>query len=115
MRLAARFADSFVTAWHTSPAGINAIFGALGEACRDVGREPTTIGRVVGTFVALGPGANTSGRRSASLQGSPQAIAEQLEALHAAGADYLVCMVSPGGRRGVERFAEVIAALRDTP
>ena len=115
MRLAARFADSFVTAWHTSPAGISAIFGALDEACREVGREPTTIGRVVGTFVALGPDADLSGRRSTSVHGSPQAIATQLEALHAAGADYLVCMVSPGGRRGVERFAEVIATLRGAP
>lgn len=115
MRLAARFADAFATAWHTSPTALSAIFDEFAEACDAAGREPKTITRVVGTFVALGPDADTSGRRSGSLRGDPQDVAAQLEALHTAGADYLVCWVSPGGRRGVERFAEVIAALRGTP
>lgn len=112
MQLAARHADAFVTAWHTSPAGIGAIFSAFDDACHAVGREPASIGRVIGTFVALGPDADLGGRRSASLRGSPREIAEQLAALHAAGADYLVCWLSPGGRRGVELFAPVLDALR---
>lgn len=112
MRLAARFGDAFVTAWHTSPAAVSEICGAFGEICRNTGRESATMSRVVGTFVALGSDADLRGHKAGSLRGSPQAIAEQLQALHAAGADYLVCRLSPGDRRDVERFEAVIAALR---
>ncbi len=113
MQLAARFGDAFVTAWHTSPAAVSEIFGALAGICRDIGRDPATIGRVVGTFVALGSEADLRGPKAESLRGGPEAIAKQLQALHAAGADYLVCRLSPGGRRGVERFEAVIAAIRE--
>lgn len=112
MRLAARFGDAFITAWHTSPAAISEICVAFAEICHDIGRDPATVQRVVGTFVALGEDADLRGKKAGSLRGSPQAIAEQLRALHAAGADHLVCRLSPGGRRGVERFEAVIAGLR---
>jgi len=112
LRLAARYGDAFITAWQTQPEPLREIFGALDRSCGEEGRDPATLGRVVGTFVAVGPDADLRANKAGSLRGPPEAIAEQLQALHVAGATHLVCMLSPGGRRGVEAFAPVIAALR---
>ncbi len=105
MRLAARWADGFITAWHTDPSALAAPFAALNSACGEVGRDPTGVARMVGTFVAF-----ESGDRPA-LRGSPQQIADGLHALAAAGASHITCMLAPADRRGVEHFARVIDAL----
>ena len=111
IRLAARWADGFITAWHATPAALAAPFAALGAACADVGRDSATVERIVGAIVDL-DGAAGSGRPA--LAGPPEAIAEGLRALHAAGADHVVCQLVPRHLGGVERFRPVLEALRGT-
>jgi probable F420-dependent oxidoreductase len=107
LRLTARWADAFITAWHTDPGELEAPFAALDAACQELGRDPASIGRTVGTFVSFEESAPNK-----ALRGSPEQIANGLRALHGAGATDVVCMLTPADRRGIERFSKVIDALR---
>jgi alkanesulfonate monooxygenase SsuD/methylene tetrahydromethanopterin reductase-like flavin-dependent oxidoreductase (luciferase family) len=107
LRLTARWADAFITAWHTDPSALEAPFLALDAACREVGRDPATVARTVGTFVTFDESSQDRG-----LRGSPMQIADAMLAFGAAGATHLTCMLTPADRRGVERFARVIEQLR---
>jgi alkanesulfonate monooxygenase SsuD/methylene tetrahydromethanopterin reductase-like flavin-dependent oxidoreductase (luciferase family) len=110
MRLAAQWADAFTTAWHADPTALMEPFAALETACHDVGRRPGSIERSVGTFVTLADGGLSDDR--ASLRGTPEQIAHGLAALGAVGSTQVVCMLTPADRRGIERFAPVIEAVR---
>jgi probable F420-dependent oxidoreductase len=114
LRLTARWADAFNTSWHTRPGALAAPFAALDAACQDVGRDPATLGRTIGTFVTFAALTDVADRPGqAALRGSPAQIADGLRALAAAGADHITCMLQPPTLQGIEHFAAVIAALRD--
>lgn len=52
LRLTARFADAWNTAWYGPPDGrFRAADAALSEACADIGRDPATLRRTVGVAV----------------------------------------------------------------
>jgi alkanesulfonate monooxygenase SsuD/methylene tetrahydromethanopterin reductase-like flavin-dependent oxidoreductase (luciferase family) len=113
LRLTAHWADAYNTSWHTDPAVLAEPFAALDVACREVGREPGTIERTIGTFIALGDEADAQGRAAREgLRGSPEQIAQQLMAFAATGVSHITCMISPADARGIERFAPVIKVLR---
>lgn len=109
LRLAARWGDGFVTAWHERPDAIREPFAELDAACREVGREPDSLGRVVGTIVSVG-GELPLFREV--LRGTTEELAARLGAFRAAGVEHVVCMLHPRDARGLERFAPVIEALR---
>jgi probable F420-dependent oxidoreductase len=113
MRLIARYADAFNTVWYREPAEVAEPFSRLESACREVGRDPSGVGRTAGTFVVVpGPDAMPSGPPSQTFAGQPEQVAERLRAFHAAGVDHLTIVLDPWDVRGIERFGEVIAALR---
>jgi alkanesulfonate monooxygenase SsuD/methylene tetrahydromethanopterin reductase-like flavin-dependent oxidoreductase (luciferase family) len=107
LRLTARWADGFITAWHTDPAEVDKAFSALDDACREVGRDPASLKRATGTFVSFDPSASAR-----TLGGSPNQIADGLRALADAGAAHITCMLTPADQRGVEQFGRVIEQLR---
>ena len=109
VRLAARWADGFVTAWHARPDAVRGPFAELDAACREVGREPSRVGRVAGTIVSLGDGLRVSRE---VLRGTTEELAARLAAFQAAGVQHLVCMLHPRDLGGLERFAPVIEAFR---
>jgi len=111
LRLAARWADAFVTAWHPAPAALAEPFARLDAACADVGRDPTTLGRVAGAIVALGP---YDGRVASPgvLRGTVEDIASALLGFRAARVQQVVCMLDPRDASGLERFAPVIERVR---
>jgi len=113
LRLAARWGDGFNTSWHLSPEAVAEPFAALDAACAEVGRDPRTLVRSVGTFVSVA-GDDGGGRRlpRGAITGTPEEIASRLDAFHSVGVEYVVCMLDPRDARGVERFAPVIEALR---
>ena len=100
------------------------------KACHDVGRDPTTIGRMAATRVAFaGPGGASSfqvgppqdgiaqfdlaGMRFPARLGSAEEVAAHIRAFEAIGIEHLtVNIVDPPGVRGIERFAAVMEALR---
>jgi F420-dependent oxidoreductase-like protein len=66
MRIAARFADEFNLS-SASPDGAREWYGRLDEACRAIGREPSSIGRSVMTGVLIGRDEAEVSRRKAEL------------------------------------------------
>lgn len=85
--LAARFAD----AWHTygSPAQLRELSAHLDELARDAGRDPKSILRA----------------SSLSLSEDLDTVRRDIEAMAAAGVEYLVCGWPSEGRDLVGRFA----------
>jgi probable F420-dependent oxidoreductase len=111
MRLAARWGDGFVTAWHPDAGAAAEPLARIDEACTAVGRLPATLGRVVGVIIRPGhtPRAPLP---MATLGGTPEEIAAGLLGLHAAGVAHVVCMLDPRDAAGVEAFAPVIQLMR---
>jgi probable F420-dependent oxidoreductase len=106
LHITARWADAYNTSWHTDPAALAEPFAALDAACRDVGRDPATIGRTIGTFVSF------SDTSAGALHGTPEQIADGLRALAATDVSHITCMLTPADRSGIERFGRVIELLR---
>ena len=119
LRLVARWADRYDGDYQVSAEPILAKFAALDAVCREVGRDPGTMGRGAGIRIAFtdGPGAVTDyefgGMLMAAHRGSPEEILAHLRAFAAAGVEHLTCnVVDPPGVRGLERLAPLIEALR---
>ncbi len=113
LRLTARYADAYNTVWHSSPAELAEPFARLEAACHEVGRDPLTIGRTAGAFLWLpGPGDESASPRPEALKGTPEQIAAQLDAFHAAGAEHMTVILDPWDVRAVERLGRVVEALR---
>ena len=113
LRLVARYADAYNTMAHRVPATATAQFRQLDEACEDVGRDPSTIVKTIGSFVAY-PGAedDPGGVHANSIVGSPEQVAERLHALHQAGVEHANLFASPWGLRAVEQTGQMIRHLR---
>jgi probable F420-dependent oxidoreductase len=112
LRLAARWGDAFVTAWHPDPSAVAEPFARLDEACAEVGRDPATLGRTVGAIVSLGDDSRRSALPRAAIEGPPETLAARLLAFRSAGVEHVVCMLDPRDENGVERFAPVIELVR---
>ena len=130
LRLIARHADGFDADYQTGPTPVLERFALLEKACQEVGRDPTTIGRMAATRVAFtGPGGasgfqvgavrdgiaqfDLAGVRFPARLGSVEEVVAHLRAFEAIGVRHLtVNVVDPPGVRGVERFAAVLEALR---
>ncbi len=112
MRLAARYADAFDVTWCQSTEALAQPFAQLDVACREVGRDPATIMRTVGTFVTTpGPRDEPGDLFETSLRGTTEEIVAQLQAFRAVGVQYVTCLLDPPTVRGVERMVPVIEAL----
>src|SRR5262249_52928995 len=101
----------FVTAWHPDAGAAAEPLSRVDAACADVGRAPSTLGRVVGVIVRPGDAARPP-LPMGTLGGSPEEIAVGLLGFHAAGVGHVVCMWDPGDAKGVQSFAPVIELVR---
>ena len=113
LRLVARHADAYNTVMHATPETLAEPFAKLDQACREVGRDPATLLKTAGGFIAL-PGAedDPGGLPDVRIQGTPEQVAEKLAALHDAGVRHYTCFTSPVSTRGVEQLGRVIELLR---
>jgi len=113
LRIAARYADAYNTMAHSVPATAMAQLQQLDDACEEVGRDPSTIMKTIGSFVAF-PGSedDPGGVNPNSIAGTPEQVAEQLHALHRAGVEHANLFASPWGLRAVEMLGETIRHLR---
>lgn len=124
LRLAAQYADLWNTFHEISPAGVAEALAPLDAACRAVGRDPATLGRVLLVPVnlslphqhppstAYGVDRAAMGIESGSLlSGEPEAIAEGLRAYARAGIGHVVIWLDPDTIEGIEAFAPVLALL----
>jgi alkanesulfonate monooxygenase SsuD/methylene tetrahydromethanopterin reductase-like flavin-dependent oxidoreductase (luciferase family) len=115
LRAVARYADAYNTMAHAVPETAQQQFGKLDEACEEVGRNPDTIQKTIGSFVAF-PGAENDpgGVNPNSIVGEPEQVAASLHALHTqAGVVHANLFASPWGLKAVEYLGKTIKILRD--
>jgi alkanesulfonate monooxygenase SsuD/methylene tetrahydromethanopterin reductase-like flavin-dependent oxidoreductase (luciferase family) len=97
MRLAARLADAWNTAWYKGVDGLDERLAAFTVECGHEGRDVATIDRTVGLDV---PAADTP------------ALLESLRGLHQRGIGHVVCDVKPVTPDSVGWLADVVAQDR---
>jgi alkanesulfonate monooxygenase SsuD/methylene tetrahydromethanopterin reductase-like flavin-dependent oxidoreductase (luciferase family) len=108
LRLTARHADAWNTAWHKDPDDIPPLMAAVDEACREVGRDPATLVRTAGGNIAM-PG--YLGKRPDPIEGEPAAMAETLHRFGELGIRHFVCGLDPCTPTSIEQFARVIEVI----
>lgn len=94
LRLTAKYADAWNTAWFGPVADIAEHRAALEVACAEVGRDPKTIDVTVGVHVySPMPGMTSDGEIDAAntLTGSAQDVAAGLRAYEEAGVSHVIC------------------------
>jgi probable F420-dependent oxidoreductase len=115
--LVARYADAYNTDMLPDPAAPDAVkgpFEVLDAACREVGRDPATIVRTAGCFLALeGAEHDPAGFPSGYLSGSTEQVVERLRALREAGVEHMTFWLSPWTTKGVEQLGRIAEAVRD--
>lgn len=122
LRLAARYADSWNVSWGrvgNGVAGTSALLPLVDAACREVGRDPETLGRSVGVLVEL-PGAPpyppnfpawNPGQGGRLISGTAEEIAETFRAFAAIGVEHLQVWLNPTTVAGIEALSEVLRLL----
>jgi len=119
-----RITAPHVAAWNSwyadtgnTPAGIAPLRDKVDAAARAAGRDPAAIERTVAVQVRMPGGTGrTMGDSDAKqdvapLQGSPDAIAEELRAYAREGIGHVQLVLDPITRESIERFAPVLALL----
>ncbi|CAN5850729.1 LLM class F420-dependent oxidoreductase [soil metagenome] len=108
LRLMAGFGDAWNTNWHSDASETLPNIQALEAACNEMGRDPATIVKTVGSSVAV---EGSFGRRPDPISGEPAAIAEKIQAFRDLGFRHLVAGLDPATPAGVEHLAKVVALL----
>jgi probable F420-dependent oxidoreductase len=112
MRLAARHADIWNTAYLGAPDSFVEPLARLRAACEKVGRDPATL-EVTATLALACPDLGTPVPLTAtSLSGSTQELVEAFRGYEELGASHLMVHCSPYGETALERLAEAVAAYR---
>ncbi len=123
LRLAARHADAWNSAWFGAPderlAGRRA---DLAAACGAAGRDPATLGVTIGVVVRYPdlmapdavPGTVPPGPSGPSLGGSADEVAAGFRAHAAVGAEHLIVDLQPPTPAALDRLADAVARYRET-
>ncbi|HYO30223.1 MAG TPA: LLM class flavin-dependent oxidoreductase [Thermomicrobiales bacterium] len=114
LKLTARFADAWNTAWLATPEPLAQRRTGLEEACRAEGRDPAEIEITVGVNVAypdLSPEPSED-EPDKVLSGAASAIATGVRAFAEAGVGHAICAVEPATPEALERFAEALTLYR---
>src|SRR5216683_2585971 len=110
LRLVARYADAWNTAWHVDPAVVQQRYEQLQAACAEVGRDPATITLTAGTIVRLQSGKGAASERA--ITGSPEEIARQLHDFASIGVAHLIVILEPLTVTTIEQFGRIAELLR---
>jgi probable F420-dependent oxidoreductase len=111
LRLTARYADSWNTAWYGQADAVGARRSELEAACLAEGRDPAGLEVTVGVTVDYS-GAAPANPARAPLSGSAKEIAAGLRAYAEAGVGHVICWPQPLNAESLARFSEALAAYR---
>jgi alkanesulfonate monooxygenase SsuD/methylene tetrahydromethanopterin reductase-like flavin-dependent oxidoreductase (luciferase family) len=116
LRLTARHADAWNTAWHGAPDRFRDERDKMFAACAEEGRDPATLEVTVGVTVVypdleadLPPGSDDPTR---ALRGSPEEVAAGLRTYRDEGVGHVVVSPTPETREAMGRVAEAVRILR---
>jgi len=111
LQLAARYAELWnVDRWNNCwPEALRPLRAAVDAACRDVGREPSTLGHTVGIAVhSTGPGIKADGE---AHTGTPERLAEIFHSFAREGVCHIQVLFRPNTLASIEAFAPVLELL----
>ena len=109
LRLAARYGDSWNTAWNTELEAVTRRVHGIRAACTAEGRDPDTLdvnALAAVHFADLGPAARPS------LTGDVEQLAETLQRHADLGVRHMIVEVAPYSAAAVDRFARVVERFR---
>lgn len=117
IRLAATYADAWNVDRKNDIGEVMAWKETVDAACREVGRDPATLSRIIGIQVDL-----LNERREAMqprqfvqhpwpLAGEPEEVAAKIRAYAETGVEHMMVWVNPENAAGIEAFAPVLQAL----
>jgi alkanesulfonate monooxygenase SsuD/methylene tetrahydromethanopterin reductase-like flavin-dependent oxidoreductase (luciferase family) len=113
LRLAARHAD--IWSWYVEERSDLAAFAprlaALEAACRELGRDPASIGRSAGILVEPTPITGAADAMAVPLRGSAEEIADGLRAFGAGGFTQIEILLWPRTLAALEAMAPVLELL----
>jgi probable F420-dependent oxidoreductase len=112
LRLVARYADSWNTAWHSGPAAARNAIAEMHAACIAEGRSPATLSLTVSVPVAF-PELGGVSSRGEYLSGPPSAIAETLRGFEELGVQHVMVEFAPYTAEALDRFAQGVSAFRE--
>jgi alkanesulfonate monooxygenase SsuD/methylene tetrahydromethanopterin reductase-like flavin-dependent oxidoreductase (luciferase family) len=108
LRLAARHAQAWNTAWYGTPDGrLRAQLAALARAQAREGREPGSLRVTVGMSVA-DPDHAAPGGQAGPFTGSPGELARAVDAYATLGVDELIVALAPMTARSVDRLVRAL-------
>jgi probable F420-dependent oxidoreductase len=117
LRLAARYADAWNADRQNTVAGVQALNARVDAACRDVGRDPKTLARIIGiqADVLNEPRQANQPRQWLMtpwpLTGTPEELAAQIRDYATADVAQMMVWIDPVSVAGIEAFAPVLEAL----
>jgi len=115
LRLVARYADQWNTAWLGGPHQLAERMTRIQAACTDVGRDPATLAVTAGVQVAFPDLGETQSMACEPLAGSTEELAQAFHGYAQAGAAHLILNPIPYGLPALERLAAAIQLYqRDT-
>jgi probable F420-dependent oxidoreductase len=115
LRLTARYADGWNTAWYGEAGALAAPRAALEAACAEEGRDPATLAVTVGVSVdyaaPAGQGEAPENAEKA-LSGSPEEVAAGLRGFAEAGVAHVICALTPTNPASLAEFGKALAVYR---
>jgi len=111
LKLTARYADSWNTAWLGLPTKLAERRASLEAACAEEGRDPATLAVTVGVSVHYaGPGQplEKPPEPDKALFGSAEDVAAGLRAYAAQGVAHVICSLEPATPESLEWLAEAL-------
>jgi probable F420-dependent oxidoreductase len=117
LRLTARYADAWNVDRQNDVAGVQALNARVDQACRDVGRDPASLARVIGIQVDLLDESRQPTRPRQwvmapwPLTGTPEELAAQMRRFADARVEHLIVSLDPVSLAGIEAFIPVLEAL----
>jgi probable F420-dependent oxidoreductase len=111
LRLVARYADAWNTAWHTQPEVVAERWAGMRQACEEEGRDPATLELTAGVILKLEPDGAPAEGKPYQLTGTNEEIADRLRGFIAVGVQHLILVIEPEGMAGFERFLPILDLL----
>jgi alkanesulfonate monooxygenase SsuD/methylene tetrahydromethanopterin reductase-like flavin-dependent oxidoreductase (luciferase family) len=117
LRLAARYGDAWNADRQNDVALVQELNVRVDAACRDVGRDPASLSRVIGIQVDL---LNASRQAMQPRQwvmapwpltGTPEQLANQIRRYAAARVEHMMVWIDPVSVAGIEAYAPVLNVL----
>jgi len=113
LRLVAQYADAYNSVWHSDVSATTERFARMDAACREVGRDPSTLMRTSGSNVLVPHAGDAPDAPASAMTGSAQEIAEKIWAFRTEGrVSHMTVILDPWTTLGIEMFGKVIEKIR---